>query len=156
MECLIDKKGQKSGWSPRCYRLRNCELIQYKRGIENFRDCNDSVIKKRYNIYEMKSVSIGPKTPYILKIEYDTKYQSESISVLLKYNDVSKKNKIDKLAFIAWLRILSSTSRISFNDSCDQRLLPTPHCFIFIGVYKNYINIVIYYQHQICLNRKQV
>lgn len=146
MECLIDKKGQMSGWSPRCYRLKNCELIQYKRGIESFRDCNDSVIKKRYNIFEIKSVSIGPKTPYILKIEYDTKYQSESISVLLKYNDVGKKRGVDKLAFIAWFRILTATSKLSANPKCIQRPLPTPMAFAL------YYTLQRLYKHKEILN----
>ena len=131
-----------TGWSPRIYSLKNCELIQYKRGIESVKECNDSVIKKRYNIFDIKSVSIGPKTPYILKLEYENKFQSQPDSLLLKFNDVGPKKKyIDHLLFTTWFRILSSTSKLAFNIKCGQRPLPSPISFalyyLLQKLYKN-------------------
>eukprot|EP01083_Nonionella_stella_P204640 745839_1 len=123
MDCLIDKKGNNpiSGWSARCYRLRNCQLIQYKKGIDDFKLCDDNTMKRQYNIHNILSISIGPKTPYILRLDIDTPYQSDSIHLLLKFNDVNKK-QIDHQLFIAWYKILCSSTKIL---QCQQRPIPS-------------------------------
>lgn len=132
MECLIDRKGTSgfSGWSPRCFILRDRELSQYKKGITNFQLCNDSNIKRRYNIFEIESITIDPKTPHIIRLEYhDSLNDSKPIPVLLKFNDVQQNKGVDKLQFIAWFRILCATSKITFNPKCNVRPLPTPFAF---------------------------
>eukprot|EP01084_Bolivina_argentea_P316217 548076_1 len=129
MDCLINKKGNNAfnEWSTRCYRLRNCELIEYKNDFEDFKLCNDTNIKERYNIITISSISVDPKIPYILNLN-DISYQADSINVVLKFNDINK-NEIDHKIFTGWYRILCASTKISSNLQCQQRPLPSNICF---------------------------
>lgn len=120
MDSLIEKKGKNSGWSARCHRLRNTEFVQYKRGIEDFKKCNDKLIKKRHNLCDIEDVKFGKHSPYILSLNYS---QSTSIHpVLLKF-------KVDHLAYCAYFRILCASSKPSKNIKCEQRPIPSNIAF---------------------------
>ena len=91
MDCLLDKKGKITGWNARLYLLRGCELDQYRRGIESSDECTDSELKHRYNIYNIVGVSIKEKTPYILRLDFDSPYSEEVVPLLLKFNDMGRR-----------------------------------------------------------------
>eukprot|EP01084_Bolivina_argentea_P316216 548074_1 len=150
MDRLIGKKGEGAvgGYSTRCYRLRNCELMQYKKGIDDFQLCTDKSLKRRYNIYNIESISIGhSKEPYILSLSYN-----EETCLDLKFNDEkkNKKQKISHAEFCCWYRIICASSRIPYNYTCKERPLPSNICYTL------YYLLQKLYHHSEVLNTKYI
>ena len=132
MDAYIDKRSNSgfSGWSVRCYRMRGCELIQYKKIIDDFQKAKDNVIKQRYNLYDINSVYVSSKQPLIIRVN-TSQYSSE---ITLKFNDVQKhgKKQTKILEFIAWYRILTCSTRIiqnKTNKQCLEKPIPSNYCF---------------------------
>ncbi len=61
------------------YRLRNCQLIQYKKGIDDFKLCDDKTTKRQYNIHNILSIINWSKNTIYITLDIDTQYQSDSI-----------------------------------------------------------------------------
>ena len=110
------------------YLLRGCELDQYRRGIESSDECTDSELKHRYNIYNIVGVSIKEKTPYILRLDFDSPYSEEVVPLLLKFNDVGRRRGADHLKFTAWFRMLTATMSLPDRDVA-LRPMPSNVCF---------------------------
>ena len=128
MDCLLDKKGSFKGWSARRYRLRGCELVQYRRSIESADECADSDIKYRYNITKIISVSIKEKTPYILRLEFESVYHDDLVPLLLKFNDVGGNESVNHQEFTAWYRLLTATMALSDREIA-HRPMASNICF---------------------------
>ena len=116
MDCILDKMGknQVSGWTPRCFRLRNCELISYKKAIEKLKDANDKSIKNRFNICNLLEVKIGNKKPYVLDLKFNQKHNLNTMQI--KFD--RKIQGLDKNLYAAWLRILSCCPPFKENSEC--------------------------------------
>lgn len=128
MDTLLDKKGKITGWSARWYRLRGCELVQYRRGVESSEECNDIDLKHRYNIAHIVNVSIKEKTPYILRIDFESAYHDELVPLLLKFNDVGREKGADHRKFTAWYRLLTATMTLPDREIA-LRPMPSNICF---------------------------
>ena len=140
MDCIIEKQvsNQVKGWSPRVYRLRNCELIQYKKSVESFQECTDKLIKKRYNLCDAKAIGNKAGSPYkiniifgdINKLDYTQPKQDSNNVVRLKFNRKStnknndKDEEINPLEFKAFWKL--STAMVSPLELQQSKYRPIP------------------------------
>ena len=127
MECVLLKKTQFSGWSPRCYRLTGCQLIQYKRGITDIAKCSDKNIKRRYNIRHIRSLKMDIDNAYTLVIGFETPGRAQPNEQMVLRFENKRDMEEPHLLFKAWYRILSAMTQPR-NTQCLQRPLPSNLC----------------------------
>ena len=85
-----------AGWEYQCYRLTNCQMLQYKKGLDSFNkivDGNDSQIQLQHDVNKLKcTASLSPKNQPILQIDVD------DTQIFLSFDSYKE--------FVAWFRIL--------------------------------------------------
>ena len=143
MECIIEKlsNNQVVGWTARCYRLRNIELIQYKKSIESFKEATDKTIKHRYNLYQISQVNIQNTKPYQINLHF---LDGDTLS--FKFN--RKSVEIDKNDYIAWFRIISCSA--PYHNKCQFRNIPSNISFAL------YYTLQKLYQHKALLSTQYI
>jgi len=148
MDAFLEKRGQNaiSGWMLRCYRLQNCELIQYKKVVTDFKKCHSASIKHRYCILDVTKIFFSVEAPYVMHLTL--RRGATPTTLHLRFPNT------DHNLFCRWFRVLSSSMMLpsaslslptAFKNSSTHRPLPSTHCFAL------YYILRFLYQHEAML-----
>ena len=143
MDAILEKRGSnaRSEWTPRCCRLRHCELVQYKKEVTDFKKCSDGFIKHRYCVLDVAAISMTAQAPHAMQLTF--RHDDRTTTALhLRFP------RGDHLLFCAWFRVLASCSnpRPDGHRQAMLRPLASTHCFALFYILR------MLYEHEALLS----